>query len=164
MSDALTYAVAGTPVSAIVLVVVVALLVPLRRTAVGLGLYGVGSSEQSGYMTGLRVNRLKLFAYANSGFIAALAGIYVSMVTRSKYRAVLHAELDRRRRVGRRRAKRWRGQPYRRRDRRFDPEDHLVTDVLLRAAAIDATVLRGIDPRNRNCTRRARRFPGAQPA
>jgi ribose/xylose/arabinose/galactoside ABC-type transport system permease subunit len=82
MSDALTYAVAGIPVSAIVLVVVlVALLVLLRRTAVGLGLYGVGSSEQSAYMTGLRVNRLKLFAYASSGFIAALAGIYVSMVT-----------------------------------------------------------------------------------
>ena len=82
MSDALTYAVAGIPVSAIVLVVVlVALLVLLRRTAVGLGLYGVGSSEQSAYMTGLRVNRLKLVAYGSSGFIAALAGIYVSMVT-----------------------------------------------------------------------------------
>ncbi|MDG4876254.1 ABC transporter permease [Mesorhizobium sp. WSM4935] len=82
MSDALTYAVAGIPVSAIVLVVVlVALLVLLRRTTVGLGLYGVGSSEQSAYMTGLRVNRLKLVAYSSSGFVAALAGIYVSMVT-----------------------------------------------------------------------------------
>lgn len=82
MSDALTYAVAGIPVSAVILaVVLVVLLVLLRRTAVGLGLYGVGSSEQSAYMTGLRVNRLKLFAYASSGFIAALAGIYVSMVT-----------------------------------------------------------------------------------
>ncbi|RUY10817.1 ABC transporter permease [Mesorhizobium sp. M2A.F.Ca.ET.040.01.1.1] len=82
MSDALTYAVAGIPVSAVILaVVLVVLLVLLRRTTVGLGLYGVGSSEQSAYMTGLRVNRLKLVAYSSSGFIAALAGIYVSMVT-----------------------------------------------------------------------------------
>jgi ribose/xylose/arabinose/galactoside ABC-type transport system permease subunit len=82
MSDALTYAVADVPVSAMILVVVlVALMVFLRRSALGLGLYAVGSSEQSAYMTGLRVNRLKLIAYGSSGFIAALAGIYVSMVT-----------------------------------------------------------------------------------
>jgi ribose/xylose/arabinose/galactoside ABC-type transport system permease subunit len=82
MSDALTYAVAGIPVSAIILVVVLVVLgVLLRRTAIGPALYAVGSSEQSAYMTGLRVNRLKLIAYGGSGFIAALAGIYVSMVT-----------------------------------------------------------------------------------
>jgi ribose/xylose/arabinose/galactoside ABC-type transport system permease subunit len=82
MSDALTYTVADVPVSAMILVVVlVALMVFLRRSALGLGLYAVGSSEQSAYMTGLRVNRLKLIAYGSSGFIAALAGIYVSMVT-----------------------------------------------------------------------------------
>ena len=82
MSDALTYAVADIPVSAMILVVVlVALTVLLRRSAIGLGLYAVGSSEQSAYMTGLRVNQLKLIAYGSSGFIAALAGIYVSMVT-----------------------------------------------------------------------------------
>lgn len=82
MSDALTYSVAGIPVSAVILLVVLAaLLVFLRRTAIGPSLYAVGSSEQSAYMTGLRVNRLKLIAYGSSGFIAALAGIYVSMVT-----------------------------------------------------------------------------------
>jgi len=82
MSDALTYAVAGIPVSAIILVIVLVVLrILLRRTASGPALYAVGSSEQSAYMTGLRVNRLKLIAYGSSGFIAALAGIYVSMVT-----------------------------------------------------------------------------------
>jgi ribose/xylose/arabinose/galactoside ABC-type transport system permease subunit len=82
MSDALTYTVAEIPVSGVILVIVlVALLVFLRRTAIGPALYAVGSSEQSAYMTGLQVNRLKLIAYGTSGFIAALAGIYVSMVT-----------------------------------------------------------------------------------
>jgi len=82
MSDALTYAVAEVPISAVILIVVlVALLVFLRRTAIGPALYAVGSSEQSAYMTGLRVDRLKLIAYGSSGFLAALAGIYISMVT-----------------------------------------------------------------------------------
>jgi ribose/xylose/arabinose/galactoside ABC-type transport system permease subunit len=82
MSDALTYTVAEIPVSAVILVVVlVALLVFLGRTAIGPALYAVGSSEQSAYLTGLQVNRLKLIAYGSSGFISALAGIYVSMVT-----------------------------------------------------------------------------------
>lgn len=82
LSDALTYDVHGVPTSAILLVVgLVALSLALRRTLLGLTLYAVGSSELSAYMTGVRVARVKLAAYAISGFFAALAGLYVSMVT-----------------------------------------------------------------------------------
>jgi ribose transport system permease protein len=46
-----------------------------------LTMYAIGSSEQSAFMTGVQVNRVKLTAYAASGVFSALAGLYVSMVT-----------------------------------------------------------------------------------
>lgn len=82
LSDALTYDIYGVPASAIVLVVVLLVLdIPLRRSPLGLAMYAVGSSEQSAYMTGVRVGQVKLAAYGASGTFAALAGLYVSMVT-----------------------------------------------------------------------------------
>jgi ribose/xylose/arabinose/galactoside ABC-type transport system permease subunit len=82
LSDALTYDVYGVPASAILLaVVLVTLHVPLRRSALGLRMYAIGSSEQSAYMTGVRVGQVKLVAYGASGIFAALTGLYVSMVT-----------------------------------------------------------------------------------
>ena len=44
-------------------------------------MYAIGSAEPSAYMTGVRVNAVKLTAYATGGVFAALAGLYVSMVT-----------------------------------------------------------------------------------
>lgn len=82
LSDALTYDFYGVPASAILLaVVLVALYVPLRRSPLGLRMYAIGSSEQSAYMTGVRVGQVKLVAYGASGIFAALTGLYVSMVT-----------------------------------------------------------------------------------
>ena len=82
LSDALTYDIYGVPASAIVLVVVLFVLhVPLRRSPLGLAMYAVGSSEESAHMTGVRVRQVKLAAYGASGTFAALAGLYVSMVT-----------------------------------------------------------------------------------
>jgi ribose/xylose/arabinose/galactoside ABC-type transport system permease subunit len=82
LSDALTYDIHGVPASAIMLLVVLLVLhIPLRRSPLGLAMYAVGSSEQSAYMTGVRVTRAKLAAYGASGTFAALAGLYVSMVT-----------------------------------------------------------------------------------
>jgi len=82
LSDALTYDFNGVPASAILLaVVLVALYVPLRRSPLGLRMYAIGSSEQSAYMTGVRVGQVKLVAYGASGIFAALTGLYVSMVT-----------------------------------------------------------------------------------
>ena len=82
LSDALTYDFHGVPASAILLaVVLLALYVPLRRSPLGLRMYAIGSSEQSAYMTGVRVGQVKLLAYGASGVFAALTGLYVSMVT-----------------------------------------------------------------------------------
>lgn len=82
LSDALTYDVHGVPASAILLgVALLVLTLALRRSVLGLTLYAVGSSEASAYMTGVRVARVKLAAYAISGLFAALTGLYVSMVT-----------------------------------------------------------------------------------
>jgi ribose transport system permease protein len=82
LSDSLTYDIYGVPASAVLLfVVLLVLYVPLRRSALGLAMYAIGSSEQSAYMTGVRVGQVKLTAYCASGIFAALAGLYVSMVT-----------------------------------------------------------------------------------
>lgn len=82
LSDALTYDIHGVPTSAILLVVVLLVLdIPLRRSLLGLTMYAIGSSEQAAAMTGVRVGRVKLAAYATSGIFSALAGLYVSMVT-----------------------------------------------------------------------------------
>lgn len=82
LSDALTYDTYGVPTSGLLLVVVLLVLnVPLRRSLLGLTMYAIGSSEQAAAMTGVRVDRVKLAAYSASGVFSALAGLYVSMVT-----------------------------------------------------------------------------------
>jgi ribose transport system permease protein len=82
LSDALTYDIYGVPTSALLLVVALLVLnIPLRRSLLGLTMYAIGSSEQAAAMTGVRVDRVKLAAYGASGIFSALAGLYVSMVT-----------------------------------------------------------------------------------
>lgn len=82
LSDALTYAVAGVPTALIIMAVVLAATTfPLRRSVTGLSMYAVGSAESAAFMTGIRVNRAKLAAYATAGLFGALAGLYLSMVT-----------------------------------------------------------------------------------
>jgi ribose/xylose/arabinose/galactoside ABC-type transport system permease subunit len=84
ISDALTYDIHGVPTSAIIIVLIlVVTMVVLRKTMLGLALYAIGSAESSAYMTGIRVNAVKLTAFAASGFFAALAGLAVSMVTQT---------------------------------------------------------------------------------
>ena len=82
LSDAVTYDLSGVPTSLILLIVVLLVLwIPLRRTRFGLGLYAIGSARESAVMTGLRVPRFTLAAYALGGLFASFAGLYVSMVT-----------------------------------------------------------------------------------
>lgn len=82
LSDALTYDIYGVPTSALLLFgILVALIIPLRHSLLGLTLYATGSAESSAHMTGVRVDRVKLAAYTASGVFSALAGLYVSMVT-----------------------------------------------------------------------------------
>ena len=82
VSDALTYDIGGVPTSVVLLLAVLSVVaLPLRKSALGLGMYAVGSAEESAVMTGIRVEAVKLTAYAAGGLFAALAGLYVSMVT-----------------------------------------------------------------------------------
>jgi ribose transport system permease protein len=82
VSDALTYDLFKVPTSLILIVLVVLLLaVPLRRTRFGIGLYAIGSARDAAVMTGIRVPAVTLAAYAIGGCFAALAGLYISMVT-----------------------------------------------------------------------------------
>jgi ribose/xylose/arabinose/galactoside ABC-type transport system permease subunit len=84
LSDALTYDIGGVPTSAIVIVIVlIVTCLVLRKSMFGLALYAIGSAEASAYMTGIRVNLVKLAAFASAGLFAALAGLAVSMVTQT---------------------------------------------------------------------------------
>lgn len=69
------------PITVPMLVLIVLALVTatlLHRTTIGLRLYAVGSSAAAARSAGLPVNRLKVYAYMFSGFVAAVAGIYLA--------------------------------------------------------------------------------------
>lgn len=82
LSDAVTYDLFKIPTSLFLIVVVLlALSVPLRWTRFGMSLYAIGSARDAAVMTGVRVPTVTLAAYGLGGLFAALAGLYVSMVT-----------------------------------------------------------------------------------
>ncbi len=56
---------------------------PFRRSRLGLAVYAVGSDERAAYMSGLNVNRAKVAAYVMAGFLAALAGLFLTAQTSS---------------------------------------------------------------------------------
>ena len=74
----------GIPMSlAVLVVVVVAVWVPFRRSAIGRAVYAIGSSEAAAYMSGVPIRRAKFAAYSLSGFLSAVGGLYVTFITYS---------------------------------------------------------------------------------
>jgi ribose transport system permease protein len=72
------------PASAILLLLVLLVVwMPIRRSRLGLWLYAVGSNEGAAYMSGVNVKRAKVFAYILSGFFAGIAGLFLTAQTRS---------------------------------------------------------------------------------
>jgi ribose transport system permease protein len=72
------------PVSMIFLLIVVLVLwVPYRRSVLGRATYAVGSSETAAYMSGMPIRRAKFLAYVWSGFFSGLGGLYLTFVTSS---------------------------------------------------------------------------------
>jgi ribose/xylose/arabinose/galactoside ABC-type transport system permease subunit len=66
----------GVPVPVIVAVGVIVLTWALLRfTRLGRYIYAVGGNEAAAHLSGVTVNRVKLFAYAYCGTLAALAGL-----------------------------------------------------------------------------------------
>jgi ribose transport system permease protein len=72
------------PKAAIVLIVIVAAIwIPIRRARLGLSIYAIGSNQLAAFRSGVPVGRTKLAAYMLTGLFAALAGLSVTASTGS---------------------------------------------------------------------------------
>lgn len=68
--------VAGFPISFLVIIVVYVIMhIFLSRTALGRSIYCVGGNKEATRLSGINTDRVLLFCYSLSGFMAALAGI-----------------------------------------------------------------------------------------
>ena len=85
LADALTRQLpGGIPASLVALLVVVLVIwLPFRRSAVGRAAYAVGSSEVAAYMSGVPIRRAKFTAYTLAGLLAALGGLFLTFFTYS---------------------------------------------------------------------------------
>jgi erythritol transport system permease protein len=69
----------GLPVMVWMLIAVALLAHYLsRRTPVGRHIYAVGGNERGAALSGVKVNRIKMFVYMFSGFCAALVGLIIA--------------------------------------------------------------------------------------
>jgi ribose transport system permease protein len=72
------------PMSAIVLAIFIFLVwVPLRRSRLGQSIYAIGGNEYSAFISGINVNRTKLWVYTLSGLFSAFAGLLLTAQTAS---------------------------------------------------------------------------------
>jgi ribose transport system permease protein len=72
------------PKAAIVLLIIVAAIwIPVRRSRLGLSIYAVGSNQLAAFRSGVPIGRTKLAAYMLTGLFAALAGLSVTASTGS---------------------------------------------------------------------------------
>lgn len=70
------------PKAAIVLILVVsAIWIPIRRSRLGLSIYAIGSNQLAAFRSGVSVGRTKVAAYALTGLFAALGGISLTAAT-----------------------------------------------------------------------------------
>ena len=85
LADALTGQLpGGVPASLVLLLgLVVVVWLPFRRSVTGRAAYAVGSSEVAAYMSGVPIRRAKFVAYTLSGFLASMAGLFVTCITYS---------------------------------------------------------------------------------
>lgn len=63
------------PMSLIVVLALLALVLIIMRTPIGVKLYAIGNNEEKAYISGIRVAPIKFFAYTFSGFAAGIAAI-----------------------------------------------------------------------------------------
>jgi ribose transport system permease protein len=68
----------GVPIVVVVVIVVAVLAwVLLRRTVFGQNVIATGGSEETAWLSGVRVARVKILVYGLSGLLAALAGLVI---------------------------------------------------------------------------------------
>jgi ribose transport system permease protein len=85
LADALTGRIFGVvPASLVGLLVVVLLIwIPFRRSAIGRAAYAVGSSQAAAYMSGVPVRAASFLVYILSGLLAAVGGLFLTFITAS---------------------------------------------------------------------------------
>jgi ribose transport system permease protein len=72
------------PTSLVTLVVVVLVIwVPFRRSEIGRAAYAIGSSPAAAYMSGVPIRAASFLVYVLSGLIAAVAGLFLTFITAS---------------------------------------------------------------------------------
>jgi ribose transport system permease protein len=83
LADALTGRLFGVIPSSLValLVVVLIIWVPFRRSVYGRAAYAAGSSEVAAYMSGVPIKRGKFLAYTLAGLLAAIGGLFLTFFT-----------------------------------------------------------------------------------
>lgn len=87
---------AGIPVPAIIMLIAfLVLFFVLRKTPIGRQTYAVGGNEKVSYIAGIKINRVKIVAYALTGLLCALAGaILTSRLNSAQPTAGTGYELD----------------------------------------------------------------------
>lgn len=84
LSNALTYSVFHVPTSLLLIVGALLLFWALMKpTKLYVGIYAIGSSEKSAFMSGVKVRLSKIAAYMFSGLFAAFGGLFLSLQTLS---------------------------------------------------------------------------------
>ncbi len=84
LADFMTRSTLAVPHSAILLLLVVLFIwMPYRRSVLGRAAYAIGSAEQAAYMSGVPIGRARVLAFALSGLFAAIAGLLLTAVTYS---------------------------------------------------------------------------------
>jgi ribose transport system permease protein len=75
---------AWLPVPIVLLVLIVLFVwVPFRRSVTGRTVYAIGSAEGAAYMSGLNLNRAKIVAFTLAGFLSGIAGLFLAIQTAS---------------------------------------------------------------------------------
>jgi ribose transport system permease protein len=83
LADALTGRLFGVvPASLVTLVVVVLVVwIPFRRSVTGRAAYAAGSSDVAAYMSGVPIRRAKFMAYTLGGLLASIGGLFLTFFT-----------------------------------------------------------------------------------
>jgi len=67
----------------LLLVVLIVVWIPFRRSQLGMWVYAIGSNEGAAYMSGVNVKLAKISAYVLGGFFAGIAGLFLTAQTLS---------------------------------------------------------------------------------
>lgn len=86
----------GIPVPAVTMIIVfIILLIILQKTTFGRHTYAIGGNEIAAKISGIKVNKIKIFIYGISGLMSALAGgILTSRLNSAQPTAGMSYELD----------------------------------------------------------------------